>query len=273
MNMISTRRIATSLLLFLGLGLTSVPSVAEVQTKVHEYRVGETDLRGYFAWDDSVSGPRPGVLVVHEWWGHDAYARQRAEQLAAAGYTAFALDMYGAGQTADHPEDAQRFMEALLADLPEARRRFEAALGLLQRHPTVDAQRTAALGYCLGGGLALYMARSGVELGAVVSYHGALGLASQVETKPAADPVPMMVFTGGADPMIPADQVSTFVQSMLAAGVELSLVSYPGVKHSFTVPEATERGRRLGLPLAYDAASDADSWARTLSFLSRRLGN
>ncbi len=264
---------ASFFILCLGLG-ASLPALAELKTEVRDYRAGDTELRGYLAWDDAFSGPRPGVLVIHEWWGHDEYARQRAEQLAAAGFTAFALDMYGKGRLAEHPEDAQRFMQALLADLPTAQRRFEAALDVLRGHATVDGERTAAIGYCLGGGLALYLARTGADLDAVVSYHGALQPASQVsEVAEGARLAPMMVFTGGADPMIPSDQVADFVSAMLTAGVEINVTSYPQAQHSFTVPEATARGQKLGLPLAYDAEADADSWRRTLRFLNDRLAS
>ncbi len=275
MTTIALRRNLTASFFILCLGLgVSLPALAELKTEVRDYRAGDTELRGYLAWDDSFSGPRPGVLVIHEWWGHDEYARQRAEQLAAAGFTAFALDMYGTGRLAEHPEDAQRFMQALLADLPTARQRFEAALDVLRGHATVDAERTAAIGYCLGGALALYMARTGADLDAVVSYHGALQLASQVsEVAEGARLAPMMVFTGGADPMIPGDQVADFVSAMLAAGVEINVTSYPRAQHSFTVPAATARGQKLGLPFAYDADADADSWRRTLSFLSDRLAS
>lgn len=258
--------------LCLGLGLGwSAPAAAELKTEVIDYEVGETALQGYLAWDDA-AGPRPGVLVIHEWWGHDDYARQRAKQLAEAGFTAFALDMYGAGKLAEHPGDAQKFMEALLADLPEAEARFSAALEVLRGHDAVDGERTAAIGYCLGGGLALYLGRTGADLDAVVSFHGALGLANQVDEDPKdGQMVPMMVFTGADDPMIPPDQVAEFVGKMMQAGVEVNVTSYPGVQHSFTVPDATKRGTEMGLPLAYDAAADADSWRRTLDFLSQRL--
>jgi dienelactone hydrolase len=82
---------------------------AEVRTEAVEYRSGETVMNGYLAYDDAVQGKRPGVLVVHEWWGHNDYARKRARMLAELGYTALAVDMYGDGKTADHPEDAGRF--------------------------------------------------------------------------------------------------------------------------------------------------------------------
>ena len=260
-----------SILLLLAVGLGS-PLVAEVRTETHEYKVGETTFRGLLAWDDATPGKKPGVLVVHEWWGHDAYAQERAKQLAAAGFTAFAVDMYGAGRYSEHPKDAQEFMMALLSDLSEVERRFEAGLQVLQAHPSVDAERTASIGYCLGGGISLYMGRLGADLDAVVSYHGSLEPATQAKSEKKGEALPaMLVFTGGADPMIPAAQVSAFVTAMIEAEAEVNVTSYPQAKHSFTVPGATERGEKLGMPFAYDAEADADSWRRTLDFLHARL--
>lgn len=254
--------------LILGL---SWPAAAELKTEVIDYQAGETALRGYMAWDDE-AGPRPGVLVIHEWWGHNEYAQQRARQLAEAGFTAFALDMYGTGKLAEHPGDAQKFMQSLLADLAVAQARFDAAVQVLHGHDAVDSERTAAIGYCLGGGLALYLGRTGADLDAVVSFHGALGPAAQVDEDPKdGRMVPMMVFTGADDPMIPPTQVGEFVSQMMQVGIEVNVTSYPGVQHSFTVPGATERGQELGMPFAYDAHADTDSWRRTVAFLKQRL--
>ena len=259
-----------ALLAAAGLGS---PLGAEIKTEVRDYKAGETELRGLLAWDDSVEGKRPGVLVIHEWWGHNAYAQERAKQLAAAGFTAFALDMYGAGKLADHPEDAQKFMMALIGDLPEAEKRFKAGLEVLTSHATVDSEHTAAIGYCLGGAVALYMGRLGADIDAAVSFHGNLQFATQAESEVSGATLPaMLVFTGGADPMIPAEQVAGFVTKMLEIGAEVNVTSYPQAQHSFTVPGATEKGKKLGMPFAYDAEADADSWRRTLDFLHHRLG-
>ncbi|MDA8020346.1 MAG: dienelactone hydrolase family protein [Thermoanaerobaculia bacterium] len=265
------RSVLVALMVTIGLGS---PLQAEVQTETREYQVGDTTLRGLIAWDSSVEGKRPGVLVVHEWWGHNDYAQQRAKQLAAEGFTAFALDMYGAGKVSEHPDDARKFMMALLSDLAVAEQRFNAGLQVLKEHPSVDAERTAAIGYCLGGSLALYMGRQGADLDAVFSFHGSLQLVTQAEGEASGDALPaMFVFTGGADPMIPGDQVSEFLGAMLKVQAEVHVTSYPQAQHSFTVPEATERGQKLGMPFAYDAEADADSWRRTLDFLRHRLAS
>ncbi len=254
-------------LLFLFTLFAAQGARAEVRGEEVRYEADGVVMKGYLAWDDSVAGKRPGVLVVHEWWGHNEYARKRARLLAAMGYTALAVDMYGDGKTADHPKEAGAFASAVARNLPVARARFEAALATLRAHPSVAADQTAALGYCFGGGVVLNMARMGVNVKGVASYHGSL--ASAVPADQAA-PIQarVAVFTGADDPMIPAAQVDAFRQEMDKAGVRYSVVSYPGVKHSFTNPDADEFARKFDMPLGYDAFADRDSWADTAKFLA-----
>ena len=111
------------------------------------YAGGGAKLVGYIAYDDSSKKRRPGVLVVHEWWGHNPYVRRRARMLAKLGYVALALDMYGGGKNTSHPKQAGAFAKQALADFGKARARFEAAMALLQKHPRVDKKRIAAIGY------------------------------------------------------------------------------------------------------------------------------
>jgi dienelactone hydrolase len=146
-----------------------------VQSQEVTYRAGDTVLKGYLAYDDSIQGRRPGILVVHEWWGHNAYARKRARMLAELGYTALAVDMYGEGKQAAHPGDAGKFASEVKQNLPLAKERFMAAMELLKQQPTVDSTHIAAIGYCFGGGIVLEMARAGLDLDGVVSFHGSLG--------------------------------------------------------------------------------------------------
>ncbi len=225
-----------------------------------EYESGGVKLRGYIAWDRAQSGPRPGVIVVHEWWGHNEYVRTRARMLAAMGYTALAIDMYGDGKNTTHPADAKKFMGEALANMDAARARFEAGLAVLSAHETTDPARNAAIGYCFGGAVVLHMARFGVDLDAVASFHGSLGTKTPAEAGGVAPRV--LVMTGAADPMVPAEQVAGFEREMTLAGASYELVSYPGAVHAFTNPGATELGKQHGLPLAHDANADADSWQR-----------
>jgi dienelactone hydrolase len=158
-----------TIVLILSLALLPLTAGAAVKTDEVSYLVGDKEFTGYLTYDDATESRRPGVLVVHEWWGHNAYARKRAEMLAELGYTAFALDMYGTGKLAEHPDDAKAFMQAVTANMPEAEKRFAMAKAVLQSHPTVDPDRVAAIGYCFGGGIVLHMARTGIDLDGVVS--------------------------------------------------------------------------------------------------------
>lgn len=251
-----------SLLLFI-----SLPVHAAVQGKEVVYHVGDVEFTGYLAYDDSIKEKRPGVLVVHEWWGHNEYARRRARMLAVLGYTAFALDMYGSGKLANHPDTAKAFMLAVTGDFEAMKARFMAGLDILKKHETVDNDRIAAIGYCMGGGIVLNMARSGVDLDAVAVFHGGLGTESPAAKGDIKGEVLVMV--GAADPFIPQEQAAAFRQEMEAADVRYELISYPGVKHSFTNPEADRFAKEFILPMAYDAAADSDSWQRMKSLFTR----
>jgi len=256
------------LLLALSVSLCiSVTAHAQTEGKEIVYQVNGSEFAGYLAYDDAVKGKRPGILVLHEWWGHNPYARKRAEMLAGLGYTAFALDMYGTGKLAEHPDDAKAFMMAATGNVPELKKRFNSALDILLEHPSVDREKTAAIGYCMGGGISLNMARAGVDLDGVVVFHGSLG--SKEPVKEGQIKAEILVFTGAADPFVPAEQVAAFEQEMKSAGVVYSLTSYPGVKHSFTNPDADAFGKQFDMPLAYDKAADEDSWKQMLVFFQR----
>ena len=229
-----------------------------------EYTIDGNSFTGYVTYDDSIEGERPGVLIVHEWWGHNDFVRKEADKLAAQGYTAFALDMFGTGKQADNPKDASALMNAALKAPGAIEKRFRAALELLLDHATVDASRIAAQGYCFGGAVVLDMARLGLDLKGVVSFHGTL--ASDIAVAPGSIKAELQVYTGGADDMIPADQVAAFVKEMQAAGAKFELTSYPGVKHGFTNPAATGRGEKFGVPLAYSESAATNAWNGAMAF-------
>lgn len=250
--------------------LLSLNATAAIQTEEITYRVEGHDFKGYVAWDDSVEGKRPGVLVVHEWWGHNAYARKRATQLAEAGYVALALDMYGDGKVAVHPDDAKQFMQAVLAEKGAARKRFEAALEQLTARSETDPEHIAAIGYCFGGGVVLNMARAGLDLDGVASFHGSLG--TDAPAASGSIKADILVFTGEDDPFAPPEQVDAFEAEMKAAGASYQLVRYPGVRHSFTNPDADRFGKKFEMPLEYNAEADRDSWEKTLAFFKALFG-
>ncbi len=239
----------------------------DVRGEEISYSSGGVSLTGYLAYDANAQGPRPGVLVVHEWWGHDDYVRRRARMLAEMGYTALALDMYGDGKYATHPEDAQKFMMEVISKIDVAEARFRAARSVLENHPSSDPRRTAAIGYCFGGAVVLHMARSGTDLAGVASFHG--NLSTRSPARPGAVKAGVLVLHGADDPFVPPDQVAAFKREMAGAGAAMKFVAYPGAVHSFTNPDATRRGQEFDLPLAYDADADRQSWAELDAFLQR----
>ncbi|BCK87658.1 hypothetical protein MIZ01_1449 [Sideroxyarcus emersonii] len=253
-------------LYFIGLMFVVAAAHAEVQGKEVSYEADGTRLKGYVAYDDAVQGKRPGVLVVHEWWGLNDYARKRARMLAQQGYTALALDMYGNGKMAHHPDDAQKFSSEVSQNEALAKARFEAALALLKQQKTVDADNIGAIGYCFGGSVVLNMARLGEPLKVVESFHG--GLKTSHPAEPGVVKARLASFTGEADPFIPAEQVAAFRQEMEKAGVTPLVVTYPGAMHSFTSPDADKLGKEFKLPMAYDAAADKDSWSKGMALMS-----
>ena len=238
---------------------------AAVQGKEVNYQANGTTLKGYIAYDDAIKGKRPAVIVVHEWWGHNNYVRKRADMLAQLGYTALAVDMYGDGKQANHPDEAGKFATEVSSNLPMAKARFEAGMQLLRSENNVDATRMAAIGYCFGGGVVLHMARTGEDLKGVASFHGALSTGTPAQ--PGKTKARIISFTGDDDVMIGPDKVAAFRLEMGNAGANFRIVTYPGVKHSFTNPDADELGEKFNLPLAYDAAADKDSWQQTTAFL------
>src|SRR5436853_5737769 len=185
--------------------LSLSPRSAAVKTRELEYRQGETVLQGFVAWDDAARGRRPGVLVVHEWWGHNEHARNQARRLAEAGYVGFALDMYGKGKVTSHPQEAQAFVSEATKDPAVLAARFNAALEQLKRDPHVDTGRIAAIGYCSGGAVARGRARAGADLAAVVTFHGALATTSPAP--PGKVKARILAFAGCADPLVPPEQV------------------------------------------------------------------
>jgi dienelactone hydrolase len=242
------------------------PAVAALRSRVVDYSQDGHTLQGYMAWDDANKARRPGVLVVHEWWGHNENARRAADRLAKAGYVAFALDMFGKGRLAAHPDSAQAFVAEATRDVDVAVARFNAALDQLKAHEHVDAARIGAIGYCFGGAVVLSMARSGADLRAVGTFHAAL--VAGKPTEPGRVKAKLLVQTGGADAMVPAEAVAAFEKDMTAAGVTYRVIRYPGAKHSFTSPDAGRHGMD---GLQYDAAADRKSWAELIRFFRKEL--
>ncbi|MDX2051780.1 MAG: dienelactone hydrolase family protein [Polyangiaceae bacterium] len=237
-----------------------------IATKEVSYQAGATALTGFLA-EPKGAGKHPGILVVHEWWGQNEYARSRARQLAELGYVALAVDMYGDGKTTENPEEAGKLAGAATADLEITKQRFEAGRAVLASNPRLDAGKIAAIGYCFGGGVVLNMVRMGVPLDAIASFHGALK--TQNPARPGSYHGKVLIETGGADPMVPQADVDAAKAEMLAAGADVEVNVYPGALHAFTNPKATLLGKKFQLPIAYDKTADEKSWVKLRQLLRK----
>ncbi|MGE5283858.1 MAG: dienelactone hydrolase family protein [Actinomycetota bacterium] len=242
------------------------PAQAEVKTEVVEYRDGDVVLEGYLAYDAAIRGKRPGVIVVHEWFGQTSYERKRAEQLARLGYVAFAIDMYGKGIRAKDGKEAAALAGKYLGDRKLMRSRAAAGLDVLRKRPEADPARLAAIGYCFGGTTVLELARSGAALASVVSFHGGLstptpGDARNIKAK-------ILVLHGADDPLVPSKDVEAFQEEMRKGGVDWQFVYYGGAVHRFSNPAA---GNDPSTGLAYNERADRRSWEAMKAFFAETL--
>ena len=235
--------------------------MANIQSQEISYSSGGVEMNGYIAWDADIGWERPGVLVVHEWWGNNEYARRRANMLAELGYTGMAVDLYGGGKIADNPDEAGGLMNDLLSDLGNVRDRFDAALDQLKKHQSTDAEKMAAIGYCMGGGIVLHMARYGADLKAVASFHGALPLAVAPEGEGGEVNARLAVYHGEDDVFFSSEEVEAFHAEVDKTGADCLFVALPGALHGFSNPIATENGEKYSIPLHYNELADSASWA------------
>lgn len=251
--------------LFAAIAFNTTVAHAKVVGKEVDYTAGGVTLKGYVAYDSGMKGKTPGILIVHEWWGLNEYVRNRARMLAKLGYTALAVDMYGEGKTAAHPDDAGKFASAVMQHFnDQGKARFLAAEELLKKQPTVDPSRIAAIGYCFGGGVVLNMARQGDDLKAVASFHGSL-MAVQ-PAQPGMVKAKLRVYNGADDKFTTPEAIDAFKKEMTAAKADFTFINYPGAVHAFTNPDATALGKKFNLPLAYNKKADKESWADMTAF-------
>ncbi len=227
-----------------------------------EYAVGDASHSAYLAYDDEIAENRPGVIIVHEWWGLNDYIVRRAHMLAELGYVALAIDMYGGGRTAGNPDEAGQLMTAVLNDMDTGTAALRAGYELLLDQPGVDAARTAAIGYCFGGAMVLHMARIGMPLKAVASFHGALGSFHAAE--PGSIQAKILVCHGAADSMVTRDDLESFKREMDAARADYEVLLLDGARHGFSNPEADVNAEKYGIDLGYSADADEKSWSALL---------
>lgn len=254
--------------LILSIFLFSHPLLAAIQTQAVEYKDGDAVLEGYLAYDDTSTEKRPGVLIVHDWMGVQAFAKKKAEELAGLGYVAFAGDIYGKGIRPANPQEAGLQAGIYKKDRALARSRAQAALKVLENNPLADTSRIAAMGYCFGGMVTLELARSGAELEGVISFHGSLDTPKPEDAQKIKGKV--LVLHGADDPFVPPKDVAAFEKEMRDAKADWQLVSYGGAVHAFTNPEA---GNDPSKGAAYNEIADRRSWRAMQDFFTEIFAN
>ncbi|HEY0433009.1 MAG TPA: dienelactone hydrolase family protein [Chitinophagaceae bacterium] len=229
------------------------------------YSGDNTNMKGFVVYDQNKKAKRPGILVVHEWWGLNEYPKMRARKLAELGYVAMAADMYGDGKVLDNPADAGKTATPFYQHPDMTKARFDAALAKLKSFPEVDTNNIAAVGYCFGGGVVINMAKLGEDLKGVVSFHGSLvGVPVQKDKIRAK----ILVCHGAADELVKPEEVATFKKQMDSAGVAYTFRQYPNAGHAFTNPSATGLGEKFKMPIRYNGAADTASWNEMKSFFA-----
>ncbi|MCW3126552.1 MAG: dienelactone hydrolase [Bacteroidetes bacterium] len=252
--------------------MTSIGAYAQANTKTDikgtevTYTANGVSCKGYIAYDAAIKGKRPAILVVPEWWGCNDYTHKRADMLAALGYTAMAVDMYGDGKLAANPEEAQKLATPFYSDPALAKSRLESAEKKLKENVTTDGDKIGAIGYCFGGSMVLNAAKMGSDYKATVSFHG--GLAG-IDAAKGAVKGPILVCHGGADKFVSNEDVKKFRHNLDSVGVVYTFKVYANATHAFSDPDATERGKKFNMPIEYNEKADKESWTDMQAFLRK----
>jgi dienelactone hydrolase len=263
-------RSALFLCMFLILSASAMSNrTASIKEENITYVAGGVTMNGYVAYDANIKGKRPAVLVVHEWWGLNDYARSRARQLAELGYIAMAVDMYGSGKTGADPQQAQALAMPFYQDPALAKTRLDAALSKIKEYPQTDPTNIAAIGYCFGGSVVLNAAKLGADLKGVVSFHGGL---SGVPANKSMLKAKILVCNGGSDSFISEKDIKNFRHQLDSIGADYDFKSYPNATHAFTNPASTETGKKFNMPIEYNAEADKNSWNDMKLFFAGLFG-
>lgn len=236
---------------------------AKIKTEVVEYKDGDTVLEGFLAYDDANKKSRPAVMIVHDWMGLGNNTKEKAQEIAKMGYVAFALDIYGKGVRPKDAQEAGKLAGYYKDNRNILRSRAQAGYDVIKNHKLVKAEKSVAIGYCFGGTTVLEMARAGLPLNGVVSFHGGLSTPKLEDAKNIKAKV--LVLHGAIDPYVPATEVTTFEKEMNDANIEYTLIKYSGAVHSFTHKDA---GTDITKGAAYNERADKQSWREFSAFMS-----
>lgn len=249
-----------------NLSTTKTQPKVLIKEETVKYVSDSVTMQGFLAYDESIRTKRPIVIIIPEWWGLTEYAKSRARQLADLGYLAFAMDMYGNGETADNPTRAGELAGPFYKNPMMAKAHFDAALNEIKKYELADVSKIAAIGYCFGGGMVLNIARMGEDLNGAVSFHGSLmGVPADKNTLKAD----ILVLHGEADKFVNVEEVASFRHELDSIGAKYTFLSYPDATHAFTNPNATAMGEKFSMPIAYNAAADTASWIEMNMFFEK----
>jgi dienelactone hydrolase len=243
---------------------------AAVKEEPVTYTDGEATMKGFVVYDDAITGKRPGIVMVHEWWGITKHIHNEAQKFAQQGYTAFIADMYGDAKTADNPTDAGALSGSVMKNPAVMESRFNAARAELAKQSSVNPQHIGAVGYCFGGAVVINMARVGTDLDAVAGFHASLGLNTPAPA-PGTVKAKILILNGADDPFVKPEQYAALKKDFDAAKADYRIIEYPGAVHAFTNPEATELGKKFNLPIRYDAKVDQEAKAEAAKFFAADL--
>lgn len=252
-----------SFLAFILVVLIGSSAFAKVVTKEVDYMDGDVALRGTIAYDDTITRKMPGILLFPEWWGHNEYIKKRAAEMAERGYVVFAVDMYGVDKVTNKPAVAQEWSKPFYENRMLMRKRAQAALNVLRNQKNVNKKYIAAVGFCMGGTVAMEMARSGSSLKGVVAFHA--GLQFPDKAKSGASRTKFLVLNGADDPMVPFSEVQSFIEEMQTSGIDLEVNLYSGAQHAFTNPSANNYAIK---GVAYDSKSERRAFHAMQEFLN-----
>jgi dienelactone hydrolase len=251
--------------IFSSLSFVSDKAKPVLKEEVVTYNAEGETLKGFIVYDENKKGKRPAILIVHEWWGLNDYAKNRARQLASLGYIAMAVDMYGDGKTASTPQQAQEMATPFYKNPQLAKSRLDAAIYRLKEFKQTDVANIAAIGYCFGGSVVLNSAKLGADLLGVVSFHGGLaGVPANRELLKAK----ILVCHGAADKFVAESDIVNFKHSLDSIGADYTFKIYADATHAFTNPDATKTGKQFNMPIEYNEAADKASWIDMQDFLN-----
>lgn len=236
-----------SVILAAGLGLTLHAGIAqaEIKTQYVDYKHGDIPLSGYLAYDDSIGGQRPGVLLVHHRGGFSDKTLGDAEMIAKLGYVVFALDMFGKGILPATVPEMASLIDIYNKDRPLMRTRAQAGFDVLRQNEMVDSSKLAIIGYCFGGTVAVELAETGVPLAGMVSVHGSFRdfmpeAAENIQGR-------VLILHGAEDTTAPLGEVNSLIADLRAANVDWELNLYSGVGHTFPSEERADRQYKMAV--------------------------